>query len=202
MKMYPEEENEMLYMVEEKDEDAVTCLINKYSNLISIIMAKYKSFLRELSLEEKDLYQEGLLGLLEAINSYDKSKNVLFKTYATKCIDNRMKTILRYNQTNKNILHNTAISLDSYNENSSDLHQYLGENKLSPEEKLILKEQLEEINKQIKKLLTPNEYKIYLLKLKGYKNEELAKLTNKNKKTIENLTTRINKKLKVIKKDN
>ena len=200
MKTYPEFDNELLYMVEENSEDATTTLINKYSKLISIVTNKYKSYLREFPIEYKDLYQEALLGFLEAVNTYDKTKDAKFQTYATTCMDNKLKSIFRHNITNKNKIQNYAISLDDFNKYSDNLHEAIPELKPTPEEQLIIKEQIKEINNKIKTILLPKEYKIYLLKLKGYKNDEIANLINKNKKYVENTSSRINKKLNVLKK--
>ena len=75
MKNY-EIDNEILFMIEEENEDATLALIDKYSNLINICISKYNKYLEKIGLEEKDLYQEGLLGLLEAANRFDKNKKL------------------------------------------------------------------------------------------------------------------------------
>ncbi len=198
MKNYPNIDNELLFMAEETSEEAASAIINKYSNLISIAIAKYSKFLNEISLEDKDLYQEGLLGLLEAINTFDKDKNIQFNTYASKCIDNKIKSILRYNSTFKYYHANNSVSLDN---DSEDINYYelINKNSLTPEDKILIKEELEEINKIIKEKFTSSEYQIYLLKIKGYKNSEISTIINKDKKQIETTITRINKKLKEIK---
>ncbi len=200
MKQYKELDNELLFMIEETSEEAVNSLINKYSNLISIVISKYNRFLDDIGLEDKDLYQEGLLGLLEAINSYDSKRNVQFNTYATRCIENRIKTMLRHNTNKKSYYMNNSISLDN-NTDDINLHEIIKENSPTPEEKVLIKEELQEINKKAKSKLTTLEYQVYTLKLKGYKNEEIGNLINKDKKKIETTITRINKKISELKKE-
>ena len=46
------------------------------------------------SLDINDFYQEGLIGLMTAINTYDETKDTTFYTYATKCIKNNIKPII------------------------------------------------------------------------------------------------------------
>ncbi|MGF7184556.1 RNA polymerase sporulation-specific sigma factor [Desulfitispora alkaliphila] len=65
-----------------------------YSNytLVKSVIRKYK--LNSMD-EYDDLFQEGCLGLLKAINKYNDEKNVKFKTFAYTCIDNEIKMYLR-----------------------------------------------------------------------------------------------------------
>ena len=66
-------------------------LIMQYTPLVESIASKYTSS----PLESEDLVQEGMIGLLAAIKSYDKSKGAAFRTYASVCIDNSIQTSLR-----------------------------------------------------------------------------------------------------------
>lgn len=47
------------------------------------------------NLYKDDLKQEGYIGLLKAIDTYDESKNIKFSTYAVKCIKNKIIDFLR-----------------------------------------------------------------------------------------------------------
>ena len=48
-----------------------------------------------IGIDTLDLYQEGLIGLLHAINTFDKEKDVLFYTYANICIRRKIIKIRR-----------------------------------------------------------------------------------------------------------
>lgn len=200
MKNY-EIDNEILFMIEESNEDAVESLINKYSNLINICISKYNKFLEKIGLEEKDLYQEGLLGLLEASNRFDKNKQVKFVTYATTCIDSRIKTYLKMASRNKHSYLNNSLSLDNIYEDDISLYDFAKKDEMTPEEKIVFDSTLNEIYSKLKKLLTSFEYNVFSLHIKGYKNEEIAYKLNKDKRSIENTLYRIKTKLRDIKKD-
>lgn len=97
--------------------------LNDYSKLVTM-MAKKFTYNVEL---QKDLEQEGYLGLLEAKMKYDKTKNIKFSTFAYPCIKNKMIDFYNNNITNQcseldydiesreNILDN-IINLDRINE--------------------------------------------------------------------------------------
>lgn len=48
-----------------------------------------------------DAVQEGLIGLLRAVDTFDGSKQVRFSTYATACIINALREMLRFEITRK-----------------------------------------------------------------------------------------------------
>ncbi|MDD4375528.1 MAG: sigma-70 family RNA polymerase sigma factor [Clostridia bacterium] len=50
--------------------------------------------------DQDDLVQEGAIGLLKAINSFDDKKGIRFSTYAFSCIKNEMLYYLRKNHYN------------------------------------------------------------------------------------------------------
>ncbi len=52
-------------------------MINKNKNLIYYICSKYNGYK-----DKEDMYQVGMIGLLNAYKNYDESKNVKFSTYA------------------------------------------------------------------------------------------------------------------------
>lgn len=49
-------------------------------------------------LQNEDLFQIGMIGLLKAINTFDNTKNVAFSTYASTCIKNEILQTLRKNK--------------------------------------------------------------------------------------------------------
>jgi|SRR5690554_1492723 len=52
--------------------------IEAYSNLVRSIVARYRNY----GCPEDDLFQEGMIGLLEAKERFDDSRGVAFATYA------------------------------------------------------------------------------------------------------------------------
>lgn len=74
------------------DDAAFSELAARY---LKVIRIKACSFREIFSLEREDLYQEGLLGLLDAANSYKPSERTSFETYAGRCINNRIVSAVR-----------------------------------------------------------------------------------------------------------
>lgn len=64
--------------------------IDKYSNLIYSITHYFEGYK-----SKEDLYQAGIIGLIEAYNKFDESYNVKFSTYAYKYILGEMKKLVR-----------------------------------------------------------------------------------------------------------
>ena len=75
----PEEERIIAQKMAEGDEDAKETLINSNLRLVVSIAKKYMN--RGLSL--LDLIQEGIIGLIKAVDKFDYTKGFKFSTYAT-----------------------------------------------------------------------------------------------------------------------
>lgn len=192
-----ENDNELLFMIEENDEAAEKILIDKYDNIIKIILRKYSSTVSALGLDEKDLYQEGLLGLMRAIKTYDKDKNVLFYTYASICIDFAIKSCIRTASTQKNQILNTSCSLDTLlDDEKQNFYSLIKDERTNPELSIISKEEESNEIDVLKQKLAPFESQVLDLKLLGFTNEEIANAVGKEKKSIENTLSRIKSKYK------
>lgn len=190
-------DNELIYLISENNEEATELLIKKYKNLITIILKECTSNYNINGLELADLYQEGLIGLLTAIDTFNKEKNILFYTYATVCIRTSILSEIRKSFRNKNRILNNSCSLDSLFDNRKDnLYEIIKDEGSDPSKILDDKESKDELINKITKLLSKNEKVIFDLKLKGASNKEIATLLNKEKKQIENTLFRISKKYK------
>lgn len=64
--------------------------IYKYSNLIHSLTHYFEGYKNK-----EDLYQAGIIGLIEAYNKFDDSYNVKFSTYAYKYVLGEMKKLVR-----------------------------------------------------------------------------------------------------------
>ena len=84
-------------------------LIKKYDYIINFNVKKYMNFAKNLGLESDDLYQEGLLALINSLNNYNKEKDAQFKTYASSVIEHQIKDYLKINDKNNHIFLNEAI---------------------------------------------------------------------------------------------
>lgn len=194
-----ENDNELLFMIAENDEESLKILIEKYKNIVNSIVKKYLPKIEFSGLDEKDLQQEGLIGLMQAVKTFDKDKNVLFYTYANVCIESRIKTILRSENRQKNKNLNTSLSLDMLFNDEYNLYDVLVDKSKDPSKQLMDKEEKEELINSLKNSLTEFECNVFELKLSGLSNSEIALILEKEKRSIENTLTRIKQKYKNIK---
>ncbi len=190
-------DNELIYLCHDNNEDAINLVINKYKNCIINILKEYLKEYNIIGIEISDLYQEGLIGLLHAIESFDKDKEVLFYTYACTCIRTNIISAIRLTFRQKNRILNNSYSLDKlFNESSNNYYEIFKDMSKEPNKLLIDEEEQEELLNKLKKKLSKMECDILELKLKGLKNSEIAVLLDKDKKFVENTMFRITKKYK------
>lgn len=154
--------------------------------IINIYVKKYLEKSKPLGLEPSDLYQEGLYGFLIAIDSYDINKNVKFETYASKIVERKIKDYIRINNKFRNSILNEAISYDD-NLNLTEIYSVS-----SVEDQLLANE----LDKEITKMLTIKEYKVYELKKDGKENKIISLILNIPIKNIENALQRIRVKVR------
>lgn len=110
--MYKElNDNEILYMIQENN-DYYEIIIKKYRPYIINVCKKYQKYAKKIGYELDDLIQVANMGLYDAIKSYKNNQNVLFYTYLIHCVENKIKTEIRNNMTNKKSLLNHALSYD------------------------------------------------------------------------------------------
>ena len=179
-------------------------LIDKYkkgdNKAIEIILDRYKwlvkSVARSLFLsggDNEDLIQEGMLGLVKAVVSFNGKSP--FKSYAYLCVKNNILSAIKVSNAKKNIPLNTYVSFTSFvDENIDDCNKPLSLN-FNPEIDYINKESVEELNLSIKEILSEFEYNVLKKYLSGSSFSELTIEFNKNQKSIENALHRIRKKI-------
>ena len=144
--------------------------------------------------DSEDLIQEGMLGLLSAIREYDVGKGASFRTYARTCIQNRIKSAVRSSQRMKNAPLNDGVSLDDV---LSDESQALGTHyyQRSPEEQVLARETEKEFVSTYSRCLSKLEAKILWLYLDGLSYGEIAAVTERDVKAVDNAVQRIRRKL-------
>ena len=191
-------DNELIYMCCENNEEAENIIIDKYKNCINQCI---KSLMKEyyiVGMEQSDLYQEGLIGLMHAIKSFDEEKDVTFYTYANTCIKTSMISAMRSTFRKKNRILNTSYSLDKLmdEESNHNFYDIFEDNTNEPTGLLIKEEEKQELLDMVKSKLSKKELQVFNYKLDGLTNEEIADSLNSTKKYVENTVFRINKKYK------
>lgn len=190
-------DNELIYMCCENNEEAENLIIDKYKNCIVSILKSFTKEYNIVGIEIADLYQEGLIGLMHAIKTFNKEKDVTFYTYANTCIRTSIISAMRQTFRMKNRILNNSYSLDKLIEDTNhSYYEIFKDNSNEPNNILLKEEENAELISAIESKLSKSELAVFHLKLKGLNNFEIADLLNKNKKYVENTMFRINKKYK------
>ncbi|HPD02672.1 MAG TPA: RNA polymerase sporulation sigma factor SigE [Eubacteriales bacterium] len=87
----PEEENEIVEKLQLGSEEARLLLIERNLRLVVYIAKRFEN----TGIELEDLVSVGTIGLIKAVNSFDKDKNIKLATYASRCIENEILMHLR-----------------------------------------------------------------------------------------------------------
>ena len=187
---------ELVYQVKEKDEIAYKALLDKYSSLVSAIAKQYYRSNKNIGLEYDDFYQEGMIGLLRALDDYDSS-NSLFYTYALLCMKRQIETCIKTNQRIKHIALNNAISFSDFiKEDSELLVEDVIASSYNIEEDFMYKELYNSLIK-CKYDFSFEESLIFELRLNSFSVKEIAILLDISRKRVDYRLHKIRKRLSV-----
>ena len=178
---------ELVCLARNNDELALKEIISMYNQTLKVNVSKYLRIASKYGLEYSDLYQESLVGLIEAIKLFDINKNKKFSTIVTLVVNRKLQDLVRINNRKRDNALNEAISLDN-----DKLGLY---NILSTSGSMIDKVINIETDKEIKEYLTIEEIKVYELKKEGRSNSDISKILDKPYKNITNTISRIKCKL-------
>ncbi len=144
--------------------------------------------------DEEDLCQEGLIGLFSAVNAYDGEKegSSSFKTFAFKCIKSKILNAISSSHSKKQKALNDSVSIQDVVENERE------GTVVSPEDRAIDEETLNELISAIKQNLSNFEIQVFNLYVEGQKYTEIAKILNKSPKSVDNAIQRIKEKTKKV----
>ena len=195
-------DNELIELSHNKNEEVINILIDKYKPIINKIIKELLYKYEIKGIDYNDLYQEGMLGLMNAIEHYNTSKNILFYTFACVCIKSSIISELRRTFRNKNKYFNESVSFEELTDKSSLINDLFVDSNSNPDSILINREEEKEFIDSFKNMLTLREKEVFELKMNDFTNDEIAAVTNKSKKEIENTLFRIKSKYKKFNKEN
>lgn len=159
-------------------------------NAISVLMSRYIRLIwkRALSFSEnypdaEDLFQEGLLALLKATSTFDKSRGAKFSSYCDVCVTNRIRNAVRATPDA-----DKSISTDDIDEPDN----------VTPEVICLEKESEKEINVKLSTLLSESEWSIFSLFLDDLSYKEISDKLGISVKAVDNGIFRVRKKLKAL----
>ena len=178
------------------DEEIINQLVESYASLIRGICRRFYL----VGGTSDDLYQEGMIGLLEAAKHFDETKGTIgdetFKKFATTCIKRQILDAIKHANTKKNQPLNNSVPIVRKNDEDEEFE--ISEIGLAsdPEELFITKEKQEERLKLLSEKLSGYEKEVLFLYLDGLNTRTIAKKLNKTPRSITNTIQRIKSKVK------
>lgn len=174
----------LLHLVQQRDEQAMNSLLNRYRPLVEMIASKYSGAL----VDREDLIQEGLLGFLNGVYTYAETKAASPKTYLQICIERKIINAIRKCQRKKDFPPEAIVPLEA---------QFLDcpIPADTPEDFLIAKEQAEDLTNLLEENLSDLEMNVLRLHIVGCTYSQISARLNKSTKTVDNALQRVRAKL-------
>lgn len=160
-------DNELVYMVQENDEDYTNLLVKKYSPVIYRLSNEYYRRFSECGYEFEDFHQEALNAFYKAIHTYNDEHSALLYTYVNVCIKRALSSFGRIAYRNRNK------ELD--NVDICDLEYCVEDKRENPDYRESYKE-LEKIVKGVIFSLSLEAGAILELKINGFTYKEISRL--------------------------
>ena len=105
-------DNELIYMINENNEEIFNVLYQKYKPLMFKMSKKFLSLFRKYGYEMDDILQICYYSLYKASCYYDESNNSLFYSYFKRILYNSLVNEMRINSSLKKEVLNNALSYD------------------------------------------------------------------------------------------
>ncbi|MCD7822556.1 MAG: sigma-70 family RNA polymerase sigma factor [Oscillospiraceae bacterium] len=170
-------ERELLTIVR-GDEHAYSELISRHLETVRRLAGIYSAG----GFDYDDLCSEGLIGLMNAVGTFDEGKGASFGTYAYSCINNRMINSIRRS---KRIMGS---------EEPMDELEIADQG--SPESILMSSEETDELRQLAESRLSELEGKVFRCYLEGKSHSETARELKITPKSVDNALQRIRRKLR------
>jgi RNA polymerase sporulation-specific sigma factor len=140
--------------------EARNILIERNLRLVVHVAKKYHGCGKEMD----DLISIGTIGLIKAVNTYNRKKGTQLATYAARCIDNEILMTIRSAKKEKNEVYmQEPIGIDKEG-NEISLTDVLGTNQDEVLDKVDLKIQLEKLDHLIDRVLDDREKRVILFR--------------------------------------
>lgn len=171
------------------------------------LLARYKESVRARArlyfmpgAEREDVVQEGMIGLFNAIRTFDPGRGASFSTYAGLCINSRILTAVRDNSGNRQQPLNSARSLDEAQLTGDGDGETLGDmipaGPGSDPEAAALSRELERLIGPESDAFSKLEKRVLALLKEGHGYREIAEELGKSPKQIDNAIQRIRGKIR------
>ena len=164
-----DQEQDALLLLEQGDEAAKQLLIERNLRLVVFIARRFEN----TGVNLEDLISIGTIGLIKAISTYRREKNIKLATYASRCIENEILMHIRKISAQK-----TEVSLDEPINMDYDGNELLLSDILGTDEDMILRPLEDDVDlcvlRQAVKDLPEREREIVIKRFGLYGHKELT----------------------------
>lgn len=189
---------ELITKLHEGYEEAKEILYSKYLYIVETELKKYSKAAYVLGYDQKDLYQDALVGLSDALANYREDKDASLSSFITLCVNRKINAAIRKAGRQKNKVIKNSLSLEEpYGQSDTPLMNLISDNSENdPLENIVREEKMTKIEEKIKIILSDSEYEVFILLQKGLKYDEISKILKKDLKQVDNTIQRVRGKLK------
>ena len=185
-------DNDLQRLALEGDRSAEEVLASRYMQLV-------RACARPLFLaggDSEDLSQEGMFGLLSAIREFDPAQGVSFRSFAEHCIRMRLYSAVKTASRRKHLPLNSSMPLEHLSEDPGSHLSAANELfRRSPEDLVLARESKEELKELFARCLSQMEKQVLDLFLDGLSYRDIARVLDKDVKSVDNAVQRIRRKL-------
>lgn len=187
-------DEDIVRIAQSGNEDAFDFILHKFRPQVARRANSY--FLA--GADKDDIIQEGMIGLFKAIRDYKEDKEASFRSFAELCITRQIISAVKSASRLKHSPLNTYVSLDKPlkedNGDSSLLNIIAVGSSSNPEDIIIGKENMEQVEIKMEEVLSKFECRVLSMYLSGLSYSCIASKLNKDPKSIDNALQRIKKK--------
>ena len=151
--------------------------MKQYRPLIDSLSFQFSSNLPDE--ERDDLFQEATIAFFNALEQYDPERKIAFGYFAKVCISNRLIGYLRKRTTIPLPLENVELTAEE-----------------DPSKRLRDEEAYRALCGQLQIILSDFEYRVWMLYVAGRTAREIAKMVEKDQKSVENTLARARRKIR------
>lgn len=185
---------ELIYMLRQNSNEAFEYSARKFENLAWKVSHDSMYIQRPEGVQVVDLYQEAMLGLVEALYTFRVDKNTGFAHYVKICVVSHVNTRLRKCRSASFLLIDTAISLDMpvTEDMSVSLMDVVSD--YSKQNDPVYQAMIEEGRERLERIISNisiQEQAIYELWKAGYSYKEISLRLNASVKDIDNKLQKI-----------
>lgn len=185
------------------DEEAWEKILEAYKPLV---LNRASHYFLKLSSRD-DLVQEGMIALFKAVLKCPEERFSDFSAYAFNAVDNRLKDLLKHEQTGKAQVEIQALSLEAdkrSNSTSDKLRQgdTIKANVATPEDFVLADESMAQLLKALDDCLSKQEEEVLRAAMQGQSYEEIAQEFALSVKAVDSTLQRARRKLRQFREEN